>query len=261
MTAKSILDLLADKHLGDVFVPECKDGPSYGGGMSRMDAWAMNKSWAHPLTVAYEIKVSRADYLKDNKWPAYLPYCNQFYFVCPAGLIDVSEMSPDAGLMYVSKTGRILITKKKAPYRDVQVPESIWRYILMCRAKIGPETYDHGFDKVEKWRQFAEKKTEYSTIGRNVAKRIREHVEAVERRNLELEDKFKAYDDIREFLKNLGIDPSGYVYQFNVEQKLREINELFPPWFVTSLEQIEGHSKSILNHLNGIHAKECNLKN
>lgn len=249
MTSKQILDLLADKHSEDVFVSECKDGPTQNAAMSRMDAWAMNKSWANPLTVAYEIKVSRGDFLKDNKWTSYLPCCNQLYFVCPTGLIDVSEMSPDTGLMYVAKTGRMMVTKKKAPYRNVQIPETLWRYILMCRAKIGAEEASEPFDKARMWRDFIAEKREFSTIGWKVSKRIREHVEAVEQKNRVLEEKFKTYDDIREFLKKIGLDPAGYVHEILVDRKLREAKELFPPWFVKSLEQIEGHSKSIRDHL------------
>jgi len=77
-TAHQLVDLLAAKHSEDVFVPECKLGPSYGDGNGRIDAWAMAKSWAHPLVNAYETKVSRSDFLNDNKWQMYLPFCNQF---------------------------------------------------------------------------------------------------------------------------------------------------------------------------------------
>ena len=82
ITAQTVLELLAAKHSRDVFVPECKNGAThFADGMQKIDAWAMKKSWASPCVTAHEIKVSRADFLKDDKWPGYLPYCNQFYFV------------------------------------------------------------------------------------------------------------------------------------------------------------------------------------
>ncbi len=37
------------------------------------------------LITIVEIKVSRADLLADQKWPAYLDYCDRFYWAVPAG--------------------------------------------------------------------------------------------------------------------------------------------------------------------------------
>lgn len=64
ITAKAILELLRAKHAEDVFVPECKTGPSQGHDHSRFDAWVMKKSWANAATIGYEIKVSRSDFLR-----------------------------------------------------------------------------------------------------------------------------------------------------------------------------------------------------
>jgi hypothetical protein len=54
ITAPQILELLRVKHEGDVFVPECKTGPSQGHDHSRFDAWVMRKSWANAETIGYE---------------------------------------------------------------------------------------------------------------------------------------------------------------------------------------------------------------
>lgn len=47
----------------------------------------------------YEIKASRADFLRDEKWRAYLPYCTQFSFVAPAGLMQRWELPAGIGLV------------------------------------------------------------------------------------------------------------------------------------------------------------------
>lgn len=44
MNASDVVSLIAARHTNDVFVPECKDGPTWGGGAMRLDAWAMRKS-------------------------------------------------------------------------------------------------------------------------------------------------------------------------------------------------------------------------
>ena len=112
--AADIAQLLAAKHADDVFVTECKDGPSTSGHI-KLDAWAMRRSWAHPSFIGYEIKVSRSDFVGDTKWPQYLGVCNEFYFVCPAGIIRSEELSPEAGLLQIVSTGTRLLTKKRLP--------------------------------------------------------------------------------------------------------------------------------------------------
>lgn len=99
MTAKQILDLIAAKHANDVFVPECKDGSTVFGSHFRLDAWAMNRSWANPMSTGYEIKVSRSDWLRDDKINAYADLCNRLYLVAPAGVIEPAEIPPFCGLL------------------------------------------------------------------------------------------------------------------------------------------------------------------
>jgi hypothetical protein len=95
VTSGDIIKLLKTKHSEDIFVPECKDGPS-GSSFAMIDAWAMPRSWSHPAVTAYEIKISRSDFVRDNKWQKYLACCNLFYFVAPTGIIDPNEL-PKSG--------------------------------------------------------------------------------------------------------------------------------------------------------------------
>jgi len=64
LSSDDLLRLIADRHAEDVFVPQCKDGPTqgYGPKLRVLDAWAMRKSWSQWSTVGYEIKVSRDDF-------------------------------------------------------------------------------------------------------------------------------------------------------------------------------------------------------
>lgn len=47
----------------------------------------------------YEIKSSRGDFLADDKWERYLPYCTHFAFVAPAGAIFRFELERSVGLI------------------------------------------------------------------------------------------------------------------------------------------------------------------
>jgi len=137
MTADDILKLLEKKHWKDVFVPGCKNGSTwFTQGLLVLDAWVMKRSWSHPISIGYEIKISREDFYADKKWVKYLDYCNEFYFVCPNKLIEPEELPTNAGLYYVSRNYKRLYQRKKSTYRNIQIPEELYRYILMCRAKI-----------------------------------------------------------------------------------------------------------------------------
>jgi len=67
----------------------------------RFDAITIQRS--KRIVKIFEIKTSRSDFLRDNKWQNYLDYCNYFAFVVPEGLIDKSELPENVGLVYISE--------------------------------------------------------------------------------------------------------------------------------------------------------------
>ena len=74
------------------------------GGAQRLDAFALNTLPHLAMKrVCYEVKTSRADFLSELKRPLKprigLRYANEFYFVTPAGLFTVAEISPECGLV------------------------------------------------------------------------------------------------------------------------------------------------------------------
>jgi len=141
MTEDEVLRVLAAKHTRDLFVPHCKTGASwYGreGSILILDAWVMPYSWVKPI-IGYEVKVSRSDFHRDQKWRAYLPYCNLFFFVTPFELIRADEVPEEAGLIWVTKTGAGLRYKKHAlPNWHHQIPQTIFQYVLMWRKEAVP---------------------------------------------------------------------------------------------------------------------------
>lgn len=162
----AVKKLLASKHSKDFFACEVKTGAS-NEGLGIIDAWAMKKSWAHPLITGYEIKVSRQDFLNDNKWRKYLNYCNEFYFVCPKDIIMKGEVPDDVGLYYI---GKRLKTVKKAPYRDIKICDDIFRYILMN--KIQSDWYPFHGSKLEYWKDYVNNKRTASDLGYLVSSKM-----------------------------------------------------------------------------------------
>lgn len=132
VTASDIKIALAKKHRAEFFITEVKNGPT-GTGMLIFDAVAIYKSWANPKIVGYEVKTSRSDFLKDNKYSLYLPYFHEFYFVVPTGLVQRQELEENIGLIWYNPKSGSLTTKKKAVYRDIEIDAAMLLYIIMNR--------------------------------------------------------------------------------------------------------------------------------
>lgn len=234
VNAKTLVGLLANRHSKDVFVPECKNGPSMIGSHLRMDAWAMKKSWTRPLTTAYEVKVSRGDFLRDQKWPAYLDYCNELYFVCPAGLISPDELPENVGLLWASKNGTRLFTKRKAVHREQDIPEELFRYLLMSRTEVVSDHFDQPLQRGrrEYWEQWLENKEIDFRFGQRVSrairKRVDERITQVERENADLLRRMENYDEIRRIIEEAGLDPN-FTSPWRFRSRLTELMASVPP--------------------------------
>lgn len=229
VNASTICELLAIRHSKDVFVAQCRTGPAHGGSLQVMDAWAMRRSYSKPCAWCYEIKVSRSDFLRDEKWMGYLDYCNQFYFVTPPKLVAPEEVPECAGLLCVSRTGTRLYTKKAAPYRQVELPEDLYRYILFSRARIGGEYCAERQPQRDYWRRWLQTKKDDQELGYRVGRKLRklfsERVDEVASKNRVLERENEKLDDVKRFLEELGVS----VYDWNVQQRIKEALSGFPP--------------------------------
>ncbi len=243
MNSFDIKQLLENRHCNDLFIPECKIGASINGCL-RFDGWAMKKSWANPECIGYEIKTSRRDFLSDNKYQGYLKYCNTFYFVCPSGIIKKEELQDEIGLLYVSSTGNVLFQKKKAKYRDIEIPQDIFRYILMARVRVHDEIYsraekDYNKKYFENWLKEKEINRDFGYhVSKTIKKRIEEEIENVNRKNDYLNDEIKKYIEIQQFLKVNNLRLSEYNLTEKISDKLNEIKT--------------GISKELLNNIDNL---------
>lgn len=92
---------------------------------SRIDAFHMEETPSKSfLRTAYEIKISRSDFLSEIRKPekrkAAMRVSNKFFFVTPEGLVDPGEIPLDCGLLELQDgTLRVVV---KAPYRDSVPP-------------------------------------------------------------------------------------------------------------------------------------------
>ncbi|HUT88713.1 MAG TPA: MmcB family DNA repair protein [Thermoguttaceae bacterium] len=183
----------------------------------------MKRSWTNPLVTAYEIKSSRTDFVQDNKWHLYLPYCNEFYFVAPPKIIDPQELPAEAGLLVASTNLARLFCRKKAQRRQVDIPEDLWRYVLICRAKVTRDTYSREATR-EEWQKWLEQRNLDHDLGRRVSrslqKTIAERIHKVESQNLALQEQIKNAEEVRQFLSRIGLTPS-WCPTYEIERRVK----------------------------------------
>ena len=252
MTSQQIVKAIEESHSKDVVVPECKDGPTWSTSHSRMDVWVMKRSWSSPRITGYEIKVSKADFKNDNKWPAYLPLCNQLYFVCPKGLIEPSEIPGGVGLKYC--LGSRLREIKKAEYREIVPPESLFLYLLMCRTRVVAPHHHDAPDKskrLEEWRSWLAEKEEGRRLGYQVSRSLRDRVDRVESENRRLKTLNDFYAEVKLLAEKYGLGK----HTWRLEEKVQECSRMFPQSLLDELRGSASHLKSLADEvekLNGV---------
>jgi len=201
-TSNEIKIALAKKHgNSEFFITECKNGPTRTG-MLQFDGIAIYKSWAHPNIVGYEIKVSRSDFQRDNKFFGYMPYCHELYFVVPTGLIDRMELPNEIGLMYYNPEKKSLTTKKKAIHRNIEINADMLLYIIMNRLE--SDRLPFHTSKAEYWQDWLENKITNRDLGYQVNCKLLKHIQELEKENSRYQ-RFKEeqseLSQIREILK------------------------------------------------------------
>lgn len=256
MHSGQIIALLRQKHSEDVFVEECKDGPTQTSNHLRLDAWVMKKSWSNSCAIGYEVKVNRSDFVNDRKWPNYLPLCNELYFVCPSDLIQPEELPQDVGLYWVAKNATNIRIKRKAAYRDVQIPVKLYQYILMCRVHIKKGQNCLAETKKDYWAQWLiDQKLDADfgyRVSRSIKTRIEQEITKVHEEKEQALNLVKAVEDTIAMFKSNGIDItslSGWSRRGLINRKIQGINGHLPDGLERTLLNAESQLKYIRESL------------
>ena len=251
MTEKDITNtIVMNDRKNYICFPQCKTGLVWGKDSADIiDVWAMRKSWTDLSFIAYEIKTSRSDFLNDNKWPSYLPFCNELYFITTGKEVCTADEMPEGvGLKYVSKTGRRIFTKKKAVYRQIDFPEELFIYILMSRHS---ESRNRAY-----WENWLRNKDYDKLLGNRVSKELSKFInddkDDLERQISSVYNENSNLTEVKEYLDKMGIDYKGYAgYQAlgNLKKRLNEISSGFSEEFSKDIDNcIEAFAK-IKEHL------------
>ncbi|MFZ5688654.1 MAG: MmcB family DNA repair protein [Bacillota bacterium] len=254
--ADQILRHIAKKHQGripEAFFTEVKNGPTItSNNLLIMDAIAIKKSWTKPCITGYEIKVDRQDFLRDEKWPAYRQYCHRLYFACPTELILPEELPDDIGLIYYNPEKDCINTKRKAVFRDIEIPWEMLYYLVISRL----ETDRHPFfsntrEFLEAW---VKDKEDRKYLGYEVSNKMTATIDELSKKIHDLELQLKCRDEeinlfnkIKRILKQHGLRTSFW----GIEEDLRAALSSggMPPRAVEILKNIAQQANQLIGEL------------
>lgn len=213
VTSTDIKLALKEFHSGkpSYFITECKTCSTYfpdPQGLLKFDGLAITKSYTKPNIIGYEIKVSRNDFLQDNKWHLYLQYCNEFYFVVPKGLVKKEELPDHVGLIYFNPDTKALRTVKKALYRQIEEPVGVYKYIIFSRLEEDRIPFYN--DRAEYCKDYLEDKVVKSAIGQRLGTKLAKDLEEAENKLKSLqsvEKELQAWKSVKKVLDKVGILP------------------------------------------------------
>lgn len=254
VNARDLVSALERRHVNDIFVSECKNGPTHTASHRRMDGWALLKTWSPVTSIGYEVKVSRGDWLRDEKVASYLPLCHLLYIVAPKGIVKLEELPPTVGLLEPVGDGTRLVAKRKAARREVELPRDLFVYILMCRTKI---TREQGHEEDRRWRMsylqawIAEKEIRRE-LGLGVNKKLAEHFSDQERRMRTLDQRCEQLEGVERRIQELGFDPAKPVRDWEVLQRINQVAATISPALIRRLQDVEKGTAALRKDLEGI---------
>lgn len=113
-----------------VTISEFRPGTGYGLNSERYIDFYVIDCWGSHKAMAFEIKVSRSDFLSEIKKPEKrrlaLHFSHEFYFAAPVGMIKPDELPPECGLLEVYEDLRVRMVRS-ALHRETARPT--WRFV------------------------------------------------------------------------------------------------------------------------------------
>lgn len=113
-------------------------GPKWigSGKTPRADLVVCSASYKGFVLSAFEVKISRSDFLRDlrsEKWRTYLPHCNRLYFAVLDEVCRKEDIPEEAGLLIRNNKG--WYTAKKAPSLQSTVPYDTLKSLIFARQR------------------------------------------------------------------------------------------------------------------------------
>lgn len=267
--AGDVIKALSARHKEDMFFTEVKNGATQTvAHHCKMDALAIKISWTNFKIVGYEVKVSRSDFLRDDKWRSYLPMCNELYFAVAPGIVDVSEIPEQCGLVQLTAKGG-LRTIRKAVWRDIAPPVEMYKYLMF--GYIGAHRffeYDlHRHERVaplacaDIWQDYLSDKATLKDIGYKVSEKISKEIREAARKSKgydELLESNREYSEIiRKVQLALGLSCSWYGVEVKIMDEIAQLKKGagLTKSQIATLKSAEIYLRDILKEVDGDNEK------
>jgi len=255
VSAFDVKKALANKHQKDFFLTEVKSGSAWNGTDNRiLDAVAMKKSYAKPLITGYEVKVTRSDFLQDNKFYTYLPLCHELYIVTPSKLVQREELPVEIGLIWYDPETKTLKTKKKPPPRNIEISVDMLQYIIYSR--LDSDRIPFHSSKAEHLKAWIAGQEDNIALGIAVRNkmtaelsRLESELQTVERIKQRMEDTLEEYTVVKKVMLKNGWDGfSDPVYWLG-----QSLKQGYPP----VLDNVMKDLQNAMSQLEGIKTTHC----
>jgi len=228
---------------------EVKNGPThFTKDLLILDALAIKKSWANPCFTGFEIKNSRSDFKRDEKWPGYLKYCHKFYFVCPKGMIkkeEIESVDKTVGLIYYSENYANKLHTVKAPImRNMDIPPKEFLYYIIT-AKLEPDRYPFYSTDKEYFKAWLDNKLDNERIGWRVRSKILDTLSEQAKKLKNFENRLRTLDKNEERVHRIfdKLRKLGVMKNWNTDLKNNWEKEL------TSVLSIVGNAREFKRHV------------
>ncbi len=252
VTSTDIKKALADYHLKDYFITECKTCSTYfpdPQGLLIFDGLAVRKSYTGPCITGYEIKVSRSDFLQDAKWHLYLQYCNEFYFVVPNGLISKDELPENVGLIYYYPESGNLKKRKKAMYRDIEEPVGVYKYIIFSR--LDQDRMPFYESRAEYAKAYIEDKKGKEVLGIMLGSKMAKDLSDMQRK-LESLSNVEHEHELLQKIKDICKKHDVGKYAWRDDSLLEELDKALQSHYPKNLDQVQRSLQNALDTLSAI---------
>ena len=220
LRADEIIRVLQRRHSRDLWFTEVKDGSTWLRNHVRLDALAIRPSWTHPRFTGYEVKVSRSDFLRDEKWDAYLPLTHQFSFACPWDLIQPEELATDIGLYWVSPEGRVKQVRKPVLRPMTELPTALLYYVILSR--LDSEHHPFFSGAREAIEAFLADKTARQELGRSfrsqLVRQVTELQQTLRQTQQERDMAVKRWEERAQTCRDLGLPSDPWSFRSAIQR-------------------------------------------
>ena len=207
--------------------------------------------------------MSRSDFLRDDKWDAYLPVTHQFSFACPWEMIQPQELPEQVGLYWIRDDGKLKQVRKPVLRPMDGWPTTLLYHLVLSHLQ--PDRYPFFTDQQAYLEGWVEDQNNGAMLGYKVRTKLMTRLRELEAEHDRLKQQAEAatqqLDDLRQVLEPRGLWRYGYTSrQHALEDALDGQRPGLAAWTKADLEQARTYLDRALHAIAETEAKSLATK-